>query len=557
MAGQATAYNTSKFYAAISFQKHARNFTAIDGSLGAIFGTLADGSQPGFVNTFFAAYFLTHVPETLFSGIYGAPKEWMFYGTFYGCEGLTSIPENLFADIYGAPANGVFLMTFYACAGLTSIPDGLFAGISGAPASNMFNRTFSECTGLTSIPENLFRGISGPAQSDMFYQTFYYCTSLTGPSARINGQYLYEIWPDVTTEQVEEMYYGASKLSDYLHIPVAWGGLGATTNEYPSAPSDAVYDFYLTTTSDTDVFAMQISAAGEFYIDWGDGKSEWVTKSDTTNMGFGHKYASKGAYNIKLGGQATAYNTSSTTAAISFYIGAINAKKIASIDGSLGAIFETLANGTQPRFYQTFYNATNMTGSIPDGLFAGISGAPASYMFYGTFYNCSGLTSIPDDLFAGISGAPASYMFYETFRACSGLTSIPAGLFGNLSGAPASNMFAYTFYGCNGLTGAIPDGLFGNLTGAPASNMFTYTFYNCNKLTSIPENLFGNISGAAQNRMFYYTFSYCTSLTGPSARINGQYLYEIWPDATTSQVGGMYYNATKLDDYSNIPSRWK
>ncbi|MBQ7055856.1 MAG: hypothetical protein IJN91_02905 [Alphaproteobacteria bacterium] len=510
LSGQATAYNTRSSTATISFyvnysDTQSKKIASIDGSLGAIFGTLSSDTN-------------------------NQPR---FYQTFYN-------------------------------------------------ATNMKG----------SIPENLFGNISGTAKYYMFYQTFYNCTSLTGPSARINGQYLYEIWPD--TNGASDMYFNATGLSDYLYIPVAWGGLGATTNEYPSAPSDAVYDFYLTTTSNTDMFAMQISAAGEFYIDWGDGKSEWVTKSDTTNMTFGHKYASKGVYNIRLGGQATAYNTSTNTAAISFYIGPSSGvpwkliqTKIASIDGSLGAIFGTLADETQPRFYETFYGAHNMTGAIPENLFSGISGAPASYMFYSTFYDCNGLTSIPSDLFAGISGNPASYMFdstfygcsgltsipsdlfagisgnpadymfHSTFYGCSGLTSIPSDLFAGISGAPASNMFYGTFYDCSGLTGAIPDGLFGNLSGAPASSMFYSTFSGCSKLTSIPENLFGNISGTAKGVMFYRTFYNCTSLTGPSARINGQYLYEIWPDATSSQVGSMYSGATGLSDYSNIPSNWK
>jgi hypothetical protein len=43
-------------------------------------------------------------------------------------------------------------------------------------------------------------------------------------------------------------------------------------------------------------------------------------------------------------------------------------------------------------FRDTFYNCSNLTGSIPVGLFGDISGAPAAYMFYGTFYNCSKLT---------------------------------------------------------------------------------------------------------------------------------------------------------------------
>ncbi|MBR3782814.1 MAG: hypothetical protein IKL14_05545, partial [Alphaproteobacteria bacterium] len=321
-------------------------------------------------------------------------------------------------------------------------------------------------------------------------------------------------------------------------------------------------EFTLTTTDDTDSFEFSISAAGEFIVDWGDGTVETITKPDTTKTTYSHNYATANTYTIGLSGQATAYNTS--TAAISFYVNS-SQTKIASIDGSLGAIFGTLSSDTnnQPRFYQTFYKATNMTGSIPSDLFAGISGAPAERMFYSTFAYCSGLTSIPSDLFAGISGAPASYMFYETFRDCTGLTSIPSDLFAGISGAPASYMFYSTFYGCSGLTGAIPDGLFAGISGAPAEGMFQQTFRGCSGLTSIPENLFGNISGVLlYSDSLFAMFAGCTSLTGPSARINGQYLYEIWPNVSFynsvgSYVIGPYYQCTGLSDYNQIPNNWK
>ena len=108
------------------------------------------------------------------------------------------------------------------------------------------------------------------------------------------------------------------------------------------------------------------------------------------------------------------------------------------------------------------------------------------------------------------------------------------------------------------MTGSIPENLFAGISGNPAQNMFKSTFYNCGGLTSIPEKLFGNISGPAQSNMFLRTFYNCTSLTGPSARINGQYLYEIWPDAFMYYDGyGAYYGCTGLSDYSTMPSSWR
>ena len=292
-------------------------------------------------------------------------------------------------------------------------------------------------------------------------------------------------------------------------------------------------EFTLTTTPDTSSFSFSISAAGEFVVDWGDGTVETITKPDTTDTTYTHNYDTANTYTIGLSGQATAYNFSKYTAAISFRVGSntsakeTNVKKIASIDGSLGAIFGTLTRSAynQPQFYETFSGASNITCSIPAKLFTGISGAPAEDMFRSTFSNCSGLTSIPAGLFAGISGAPAPLMFDSTFSGCSGLTSIPSDLFAGIS----SN---------------------------PASHMFRFTFKNCSGLTSIPENLFGNISGTAQYQMFEGMFMGCTSLTGPSARINGQYLYEIWP-TYPGWFYGAYIGCTGLSDYATMPTMWK
>ena len=146
-------------------------------------------------------------------------------------------------------------------------------------------------------------------------------------------------------------------------------------------------------------------------------------------------------------------------------------------------------------------------------------------------------------------------MFCYTFEGCTGLTSIPEKLFASITGSPAQSMFSSTFSGCTGLA-SLPEGLFASITGS-ASYMFSSTFSGCTGLESIPENLFGNISGGVQYYMFRSTFSGCTSLTGPSARINGQYLYEIWPAATVNQVGGCYSGATGLTDYADIPDAWK
>ena len=71
-------------------------------------------------------------------------------------------------------------------------------------------------------------------------------------------------------------------------------------------------------------------------------------------------------------------------------------------------------------------------------------------------------------------------LFRETFGGGHNVTM--SGGF-DFDGAPATYMFTYTFYNCSKLTGSIPVGLFGTLSGAPAANMFYATFSGCSKLT--------------------------------------------------------------------------
>ncbi len=256
-------------------------------------------------------------------------------------------------------------------------------------------------------------------------------------------------------------------------LNVSYGGaifhtVGATFSE-EDIIDEATYAFFMTggvpRKGLSNSVSIDIAAAGTFYIDWGDGSKQTINKNDTNRTLYSHVYSDTTIlYDIKLGGHATAYNSDPQEPTISFSSSLI---ELTQISGSLGAIFSTLDDGTQPSFNGTFSYQSQLTGSIPENIFAGISGAPAAYMFSNTFYGCSGLTgSIPENMFAGISGAPAWYMFSGTFSGCRGLT-------------------------------------------------------------------------------------------GPSARINGMYLYEVWPNIGSSYVDGMYSNATGLSDYENIPSVWK
>ena len=299
--------------------------------------------------------------------------------------------------------------------------------------------------------------------------------------------------------------------------------------------------FTLTTVASTTTFDFSLSAVGTFYVDCGNGgtlkqgsttlSDMTISRSNTTNTIYTCTWGSGAAQTIKFGGTATDYNTSTSIAAISFYAGSNstnksnNVKKIASLSGSLGQILP-VANGKIPRFYQTFYNCSNLT-AIPSGLFDSINTTATtntSYMFNSTFYGCSKLTSIPTGLFNSIDTSSAtntSQMFCSTFSGCTGLTSIPTGLFDSINTTAATNtsdMFNSTFYGCSKLT-SIPTGLFDSINTTAAINtsyMFNRTFSGCTGLTSIPTGLFDSINTTAAtntSNMFSSTFNGCTGLT--------------------------------------------
>ena len=220
-AGQATEYYSSYEPATISFSSKGI-ISEIIGSLGKIFPTLADGSQPSFYQTFSYASNVTRLPKKLFSGITGKPISYMFYQTFYNMYNLTEIPENLFGGLDGAPGSSMFYQTFYNCSSVKSLPNKLFGNLYGTPAMYMFYGTFYNCTGLTGeIPLGFFGDFENNIKSYMFGYAFYNCNGLTGPSARMpDGTYIYNYFTKGTGYYpTSKMYYNCTGLSDYSSIP--------------------------------------------------------------------------------------------------------------------------------------------------------------------------------------------------------------------------------------------------------------------------------------------------------------------------------------------------
>ena len=496
------------------------------------------------------------IPENLFSGLSGKPASNMFYGTFSGCSGLTGpIPENLFA---GIDKNTILYDQMLGVFGQTNLarscPDNAYEYKTG------FEEFFDGHVSCSSCPTEFPNSDTVYNKNiDMCYTTCgtdypqnckkYYTTNGAGnivmPGAQYTIRYIdsdgQEILSDnPTTWTIGETSYvkldAPANIANFMYYYINEDKINNIVTElsdgifFDNAKNNVltIYvktaPFSLTTTdlADDTTFSFEIGAKGVFFVNWGDGSVlEFITNYSDSPQTISHVYTKAGKYIIGISGQVTVY---SDDTAISFS----ENKLIAKISGSLGAIFGTITNrvdadgnlldDAQPLFKGTFSGCTNLTGNIPENLFTGISGAPASYMFYRTFYNCSGLTGpIPENLFGKLSGAPASHMFDSTFYNCSGLTGpIPENLFGKLFGAPASYMFYSTFLNCSGLTGPIPSGLFGEFNSKEQSYMFYRTFYNCHKLSgSIPANLFKGITYNRQaSNELRETFRYCSSLSG-------------------------------------------
>ena len=360
------------------------------------------------------------------------------------------------------------------------------ANVASSPNPIYYNPT----TGWTD-GTNTINSITIPQKNNRMFEGFY--ANIAGNSAKVinaDGTFV-----TMTSAMLHALHYG---------------GITSLTAQWSVVPAS---QFTVTTTPLTanTTFMFSLSAAGDFYVDWGDGTIEHIVRTNNTSYTeYSHTYTSAGTYTIGFSGLATGYGYGTLG-----FMCVSNAPLVAGIDGSLGAIFPTIGNGgtdsTVPSFDSMFDYCENLTGPIPSGLFNGVTGS-RDFMFAGMFRH-TGISSIPAGLFSGITGGHTS-VFAGTFNSCPNITSIPSGLFSNVS-TPGTNLFESTFGG-TGIT-SIPSGLFSNISGV-AHGMFMSTFGNCTSLESIPSGLFSGVSATGNSTadahlMFAHTFIGCTSLT--------------------------------------------
>ena len=568
-----------------------------------------------FEGTFMNCPWLSSIPEKLFGrtvdgeyvGVSGAAER-MFADTFNGCVWLRGVPETLFAGISGDinSATGMFDHTFSNAFDsydevepVVYIPAGLFAGINLAsyqsgPMNGIFENApllATDCGNMEEVSPNYLKvdwfkdgectDINNPscefvvACVPLQAHTITYNTNggtMSGDNITMvteNQKYTQEYNSAITlpsTTKQDFIFAGwcLDEISENEVMCPADRRLSAITadniDDITLYATWTAPKFEITTTSDTDQFGFAITAAGVFYVDWGDGTGEIIDRTnDTTDQQYFHNYELTDSYTVKIGGRATQYadvdienNLMSTV---------VFGSNITEITGSVGSVFPTLNNGANntdnPRFVQTFVGAEQLA-SIPANLFDGVTN-PADGMFYGTFYGCSGLTEIPANLFANISGN-AKYLFGSTFGECSNLTTVPEDLFGRvvsgeyhgITGA-AYGMFNGTFVGCSRLAtisanlfGRIVNGQYYGVSGAEMG-MFGATFY-ATGLTEIPDNLFMGITEIAPD-MFMETFGGNSNLTRLPNSLFPNLTADLTSASADSMFGAMFMECPSLTGY--------
>lgn len=158
-----------------------------------------------------------------------------------------------------------------------------------------------------------------------------------------------------------------------------------------------------------------------------------------------------------------------------------------------------------------------------------------------SFLGCTNLSEIATPTEKSFENVKS---FNRAFQECESLTNIPEQLFKNCQNATD---FQFVFWGCTNLKN-IPEKLFKDCINATD---FGYSFNHCTSLTSIPQNLFANCQKVTT---FEYAFESCTNLQGQSIKLWN----ESRPGITATKGGdGCYWKCEKLEDYSEIPSRWK
>ena len=548
-------------------------------SFGYIFGTSSytggTETQQYYTGSFSSTYY---IPATLKNVTITGRN--LYYGAFYNCSGLTNIT-------LGDSVTSIGNYAFYNCTSLTSVT--IPNSVTSIGASAFYN-----CTSLTSIDiHDSVRSIDEYA--------FYNCKSITNidiPDGVTSiGDYAFascgklkniEI-PNSVTSIGYSAFKGCSSLKS-ITLPFVGGSASATeassstlfgyifgtssggteTKQYYGYSSYSTYYIptslkSVTITGGNILYGAFYNCSGLTNITLGDsvtsiGNFAFRGCKSFTSIEIPDSVTSIGSYAFigcssltsieipdsvtSIGSSAFESCTSLKSIILPFVGGSASATK-ASPSTLFGYIFGTSSYTGGTFTHQYYASSSSSTYYIPTSLkTVTITGGN---IFYGAFYNCSGLTNITfGDSVKSIGGS--------AFFGCTSLTSIDVDAYnqyyksidGNLysmdgktliqypRGKEATsftipdsvtNIGSYAFDNCTFLTGIeIPDGV---------TNIGDYAFRGCTSLISVE-------MGDSVTSIGDYAFSACTSLTSieipDSVTIIGDYAFKNCKSLTSIEI---------------------
>ncbi|MCR5194498.1 MAG: hypothetical protein K6B71_03175 [Alphaproteobacteria bacterium] len=524
------------------FERTFANCTLLASVPSGLFSTITTPAANMFKETFTYSG-LTAIPNGLFGSLTGSVAAGMFDETFSYCTSLqTQLPDILFGNLSGVPQNNSFEKMFYHSSSLSGyIPPKLFMNFTKwTTDQDQMNKMFqgtslaTDCSGFANAPYQFYTGYesgSTTTQNNSF-QGKVSCfngltintsaiSSFTVPFAAAGNFYIG--WGDDTFSQKSiaypTMYADSSKVSHtYTGSAVRRiqiGGTGTAYNEW--AP--VRFMGYGTITSIEGSVGYMFPGSPVF-------DQMFKGCSNLTSI------------------PSTLFDGITAITPRMFQGVFVNCTHLTQIPNDL---FRGI-NGLAPAEYMFNYMFEGTTGltQIPASLFSGMGTTPANYMFRKMFYN-SGLTSIPDTLFDRFNNKRAATgMFQQTFAGSTNLTgSLPSGLFDGLTGTPNPEVFDRTFSGCTKLYGALPD-TFTGMSGSIADSTFYQTFYGCTNLgknavngTStyyIPPTFFGGITPNANATNPTYQMFTGTGLLTECPGVYNQYFtgFETFVDGSNA-----------------------
>lgn len=393
-----------------------------------------------FYNTFYGCSGLTTITGAFTSVNGGTPTQYMFYATFQNCSGLTSLPNNLFSPFTGTPAAYMFYYTFSGCSGLTSLNASIFSSMGTTPASYMFAYMFQNCSKITTVPAGFFNRFStaNASATNLFFYTFSGCTKLTTITNAFTYNNVTVNGGRATNNIFSYTFNGCTALTS---LPA---------NLFSGFTTVADYMFNYTFNGCTGLTSLSNNIFGTTAISSNMGnymfRSMFRGCSNITSVvnGLFSRFTGKPGNYMFYG---TFYNCSKLVT-----IGSSSTNHI--FTGVGGAVTGSNRVLGEYMFYETFSGCTALApGAIL--IFSPFDGwTAATGAFARTFYNAKGSATLNADLFGKIVGNAEVDLFYQTFYNCTGITgSVPKDFFAGLRNASYTNSgaFAQMFYGCTGL----------------------------------------------------------------------------------------------------------